>query len=111
MITITPKALTAIKDKIAKRENKNTFLRLGVKGSGCSGLSYVIEFDDNGQTDKDIVMIFDAGVQVLIDNKSIKYLDDTTLDYRKSLTKEGFNIINPNEISRCGCGASFEVKR
>lgn len=111
MINITDKAVKGILKKLSKRENKNAYLRLGVKGGvGCNGFSYVIEFDDNGPTAKDIAMIYDTGIQIVVDNKSIKYLDGMTLDYSSNLMKEGFEIRNPNEASRCGCGKSFNTK-
>jgi len=111
MINITPSSAKAIKQKLSKRENKNAYLRLGVKGSGCSGMMYVIEFDDEMPREKDIAMMYDTGIQVVVDNKSIKYLDGMTLDYSNNLMKQGFEIKNPNEASRCGCGKSFEPKQ
>ena len=112
MINLTDAAIEVIKAKLAKRENKNAFLRLGVKGSGCSGFTYVIEFDDKKQRENDVLFSFDEhNVQILIDKKSLQYLDGLTLDYKKTIMKEGFEITNPMEAEKCGCGKSFNIKK
>ena len=110
MITITPSAVKAIKQRLSRRDNKSAYLRLGVKASGCNGFSYLVEFDDEMPSVKDIAMMYDTGIQVVVDNKSIKYLYGMTLDYSNNLMKQGFEIKNPREASRCGCGKSFEPK-
>ena len=110
MINITASAVKAIKAKLSRRENKNAYLRLGVKASGCNGFSYVIEFDDEMPKEKDIAMVYDTGIQVVVDNKSIKYLDGMTLDYSSNLMKQGFEINNPLAGDHCGCGKSFSPK-
>jgi iron-sulfur cluster assembly protein len=82
-------------------------LRLGVKGGGCSGLSYAIGFDVQPR-DRDNIFEFD-GVRVFIDPKSFVYLKGMKLDYEETLMRQGFNFINPNSARSCGCGTSFSV--
>jgi iron-sulfur cluster assembly protein len=82
-------------------------LRLGVKGGGCSGLSYAIGFDTHPR-ERDRVFTFD-GVRVFVDPKSFVYLHGMTLDYEETLIRQGFNFINPNSARSCGCGSSFSV--
>lgn len=84
---------------------EKTFLRMGVKGGGCSGLSYLLEFDTAiGPHDKQ----FDIeGIKVVVDAKSYLYLNGTTLDYVAQELTGGFTFINPNAKSTCGCGTSF----
>ena len=85
----------------------NVFLRMGVKGGGCSGMSYALEFDsEKGPHDKE----FDIdGVKVVCDKKSYLYLTGTTLDYVKQELTGGFTFVNPQAKSACGCGESFSV--
>jgi iron-sulfur cluster assembly protein len=82
-------------------------LRLGVKGGGCSGLSYAIAFDTHPR-ERDRIFTFD-GVRVFVDPKSFVYLNGMTLDYEETLMRQGFNFINPNSTRSCGCGTSFSV--
>jgi iron-sulfur cluster assembly protein len=79
-------------------------LRVGVRGGGCSGLSYVFQLDTEREKD----LVFESGgVKVYIDPKSNLYLKDVTLDYEETLIRQGFNIVNPNANHTCGCGKSF----
>lgn len=82
-------------------------LRLGVKGGGCSGLSYVLAFDDV-QKEKDIVLE-KHGVKIFVDQKSMFYLSGTTLDFTDGLNGRGFVFNNPQAAKTCGCGSSFGV--
>ncbi len=82
-------------------------LRLGVKGGGCSGLSYVLAFDDI-QKEKDIVLE-KHGVKIFVDQKSMFYLSGTTLDFTEGLNGRGFVFNNPQAAKTCGCGSSFGV--
>ena len=110
MITINESALKHLKDLI-KEEGINTqthFLRVGVKGGGCSGLSYVMDFDDN-KTDMDEVVEVDNELKVVIDKKSVLYLFGTELQFSSGLNGKGFQWVNPNASRECGCGASFAV--
>ncbi|MGL4487317.1 MAG: iron-sulfur cluster assembly protein IscA [Yersinia sp. (in: enterobacteria)] len=104
----------SISDSAAQRvstflnhRGKGLGLRLGVKTSGCSGMAYVLEFVDE-MNDDDIVFE-DKGVKVIIDGKSMVYLDGTELDFVKEGVNEGFTFNNPNVSHACGCGESFNV--
>jgi len=107
-ITLTPKAIEAAKANLAKRGTPNAALRLGLRGGGCSGFSYVIEFDDDPPRARDRVFEFD-GLQVHVDPKSLIYLAGTVLDWEQTLMHQGFKFRNPNEKQGCGCGHSFSV--
>ena len=105
-VTLTDRAAEHVQRYIQKR-GKGVGLRLGVKTTGCSGLAYKLEFaDDIAPEDQ----TFEShGVRVLIDPKSLAYLDGTELDFVKEGLNEGFKFNNPNEKDRCGCGESFNV--
>jgi len=90
-----------------ENRGKGVGLRLGVKTSGCSGMAYVIEFAD--EIDSDDKVFEDKGVKVLVDPKSLVYLDGTEVDYSKEGLNEGFKFNNPNTKDSCGCGESFTV--
>ena len=108
-LQVTPSAVNRIRAILAK-ENISTQeggLRLGVKGGGCSGLSYSISFDSHPR-ERDRIFTFDD-VRVFIDPKSFVYLHGMTLDYEETLIRQGFNFINPNSTRSCGCGSSFSV--
>lgn len=97
------------KKRLAQRGTPGAAIRLGVRGGGCSGFSYVIEFADDPPRDRDIV--YDAdGVRFYVDKKSFVYLAGSVLDFEKTLVFQGFKFKNPQEASRCGCGHSFQVK-
>ena len=82
-------------------------LRLGIKTTGCSGLAYVIEYADELQPED---QVFEShGVKVIVDQKSLVYIDGTQLDYTKEGLNEGFKFDNPNVKDECGCGESFTV--
>ena len=112
-ITVTPRAVEAIKKQIQKRGVANTALRLGIRGGGCSGFSYVIEFHDGEPRPKDNVYDFVAEdgtpVRVVVDKKSLVFLNGTSLDWEQTLMQQGFKFVNPNEKTSCGCGHSFTV--
>jgi iron-sulfur cluster assembly protein len=112
-IEVTPKAVEAIKKQIAKRNVPETSLRLGIKGGGCSGFGYVIEFHDGAPRSRDRVFDYTAAdgtpVRVVVDPKSLIYLNGTVLDWEMTLMNQGFKFINPQEKSSCGCGHSFSV--
>jgi iron-sulfur cluster assembly protein len=105
-ITLTPAAAERVRTFIDKRGN-GVGLRLAVKTTGCSGMAYVMEFAD--QVEDDDVVFEDQGVKVLINPKSLVYLDGTELDYAKEGLNEGFKFNNPNVKDMCGCGESFNV--
>ena len=106
-LALTDKAKTQVKKLLEEQKLENVFLRMGVKGGGCSGLSYSLEFDNEiGPHDKK----FDIdGVQVVCDKKSYLYLNGTTLDYVTQGLTGGFTFLNPQAKSSCGCGTSFSA--
>ena len=105
-VTLTEAAAKHVQKYLARR-GKGVGLRLGVKTSGCSGMAYKLEFADQVAPDDKVWESF--GVKVLVDEKSLPYLDGTELDYTREGLQEGFKFHNPNEKSRCGCGESFQI--
>ncbi len=105
-ITMTEQAAKHVSNFITKR-GKGLGLRLGVRTSGCSGMAYTIEFAD--EIGADDLQFESHGVKVLIDAKSLPYLDGTELDYTREGLNEGFKFNNPNVKNACGCGESFNV--
>ena len=105
-VTLSESAARHVSNFIAKR-GKGFGIRLGVKTSGCSGMAYKLEFVD--QTEDEDEVFESHGVKVVIDPKSLAYLDGTELDFVKEGLNEGFKFHNPNERDRCGCGESFRV--
>ena len=105
-VTLTEAAAKHVQKYLARR-GKGVGLRLGVKTSGCSGMAYNREFADQREPDDKVWESF--GVKVLVDEKSLPYLDGTELDYTREGLQEGFKFHNPNEKSRCGCGESFQI--
>ena len=83
------------------------FIRVGVKGGGCSGLSYVMDFDTELKEDDKVFE--DKGIKIVVDKKSFLYLVGTELDYAGGLNGKGFSFINPNASRTCGCGESFSI--
>jgi iron-sulfur cluster assembly accessory protein len=107
MITLTPKAVLKVKEIMAAQDPVPSALRLGVKGGGCSGFSYSMQFDnEKGMMDKSFE--FD-GLTLLVDATSFMYLDGVTVDYLETLEGSGFKFDNPNVKSTCGCGSSFNA--
>jgi iron-sulfur cluster assembly protein len=105
-VVLTEKAAKQVK-KLMAEQSGPVFLRMGVKGGGCSGLSYSLEFDNEvGKHDKK----FDIdGVPVVVDTKSYLYLNGTTLDFVTEGLQSGFTFVNPQAKSTCGCGTSFSA--
>jgi iron-sulfur cluster assembly protein len=112
-ISVTTGAANAIQKQIQKRGVPDTSLRLGIRGGGCSGFSYAIEFHDGPPRARD--RVFDVPttdgktVRVVVDPKSLVYLAGMTLDWEQTLVRQGFKFVNPNEKTSCGCGHSFTV--
>jgi iron-sulfur cluster assembly protein len=104
-VELSPAAVQRVKEIQVEQSLPEAFLRMGVKGGGCSGLSYNLEFDtEKGKHDK----LFEVdGVKVVVDLKSYLYLNGSTLDYVKQGLTGGFTFINPKAKSSCGCGSSF----
>ena len=105
-ITLTESAAGHVQKSLAKR-GKGVGLRLGVRTSGCSGLAYKLEFAD--QVNPDDVQFESHGVRVVVDPKSLQYIDGTVLDYTREGLNEGFKFSNPKVKDECGCGESFNV--
>ncbi|MGW8248416.1 MAG: iron-sulfur cluster assembly protein IscA [Acidiferrobacterales bacterium] len=105
-ITVTDNAAKRIRTFLDKR-GKGIGLRLGIKTTGCSGLAYVLEFVDEPNPED---QVFESqGVKIIVDPKSLVYIDGTELDYGKEGLNEGFKFENPNVKDQCGCGESFTV--
>lgn len=105
-ITLTENAADRIRQFMSQR-GKGVALRLGVKTTGCSGMAYVMEYAD--RIEDDDVVFEDHGVRVIINPKSLVYLDGTELDFAREGLNEGFKFNNPNVKDMCGCGESFNV--
>ena len=106
MITLTETAAQHVRNFMAKR-GKGVGLRVGVRTSGCSGMAYTLEFVD--ETLPEDITFESYGVTVLIDPKSLTFLDGTELDFAREGLNEGFKFNNPNVKNSCGCGESFNV--
>ncbi len=107
LVTLTEAAVAEVKRLMDVQDLTEGGLRLGVKGGGCSGLSYTINFDDKiGEFD---TVCEQDGVKVLVDAKSAIYLEGMQLDYQKDLVSGGFKFLNPNASKTCGCGESFSA--
>lgn len=105
-VTLTERAATHVSSFIAKR-GKGIGLRLGVRTTGCSGLAYKLEYADSVNPED---LTFEShGVKVVVDPKSLPYLDGTELDFAREGLNEGFKFNNPNVKDECGCGESFNV--
>ena len=105
-ITLTAPAAKQVARQIAKR-GAGVGVRLGVTTSGCSGLSYKLEYVD--ELAPEDVVFESEGVKVIVDPKSLAYLDGMSLDFVREGLNEGFKFNNPNERDKCGCGESFRV--
>ena len=105
-VTLTEGAAKHVAKYLEKR-GKGIGLRLGVRTSGCSGVAYKLEFAD--MAGQDDIECESHGVRVLVDPKSLPYIDGTELDYTREGLNEGFKFNNPNVKDACGCGESFSV--
>lgn len=110
MVTISNKALEHVIQLMTDSgvTTDTHFLRVGVKGGGCSGLSYTMDFDNKIEDTDDVVEV-DNGLKVVIDKKSVLYLYGTQLTYSDGLNGKGFQWENPNASRTCGCGESFAL--
>jgi iron-sulfur cluster assembly protein len=108
MISVTDKAKEKISELLLQDgRNEHHNVRVSVKGGGCSGLMYDLDFDDKINPADQVFE--DKGVKILVDKKSLLYLLGTTLDFSDGLNGKGFQFINPNASRTCGCGESFSV--
>jgi iron-sulfur cluster assembly protein len=105
-ISLTPAAAERVRTFIASR-GKGLGLRLGVRKTGCSGFAYVVNYADDAQAQD---LVFEAqGVKIIVDPKSLSYIDGTEVDFVKQGLNEAFRFRNPNIKGECGCGESFNV--
>ena len=108
MIQLSENAKKAVLKYKAEEGKPDAYLRVGVKGGGCSGFSYDVRLDD--KIDEKVDRTYDCeGVKVVCDVKSLLYLTGMTLDYTQEMLGGGFKFINPNATGTCGCGTSFAV--
>jgi iron-sulfur cluster assembly protein len=105
-ITLTEKAAEHVRNFMAKR-GKGVGLRVGVRTTGCSGMAYKLEFVDAENADD--IRFESHGVRIMVDPKSLPYIEGTELDYTREGLNEGFKFRNPNVKDECGCGESFNV--
>jgi iron-sulfur cluster assembly protein len=105
-VTLTEKAANHVQSFLARR-GKGVALRVGVRTSGCSGMAYKLEFAD--AVEPSDLQFESHGVRVVVDPKSLPYVDGTELDYTREGLNEGFKFTNPNVKDECGCGESFNV--
>ncbi len=108
-ITLTPEAAAFVKERLEKEGRPGASLRVGVRGGGCNGLTYVLDYTDEPPRPRDLVYDF-HGTRVLVDNRSIAYIDGSTIVYERSLMFTGLKFKNPLEATTCGCGETFSVK-
>lgn len=106
LVRLSPEAGVKVRS-LAEREGKGEFLRLGISGGGCNGLSYKMKF--TAEPKRGDIMVESAGARVLVDTKSALYLKGTELDYSSALVAGGFKFSNPNAKASCSCGESFSV--
>ena len=105
-VTMTQSAATHVQNFLTKR-GKGVGLRLGVKTTGCSGMAYKLEYADTIEAEDQVFEAF--GVKLIVDPKSLPYIDGTELDFTREGLNEGFKFNNPNVKDECGCGESFTV--
>ena len=109
MVSVTDKAVAEIKKAAAGRATPPKGLRVGIRGGGCTGFSYLFEWSDTEPRPEDKVLSFEDGkVRVFIDPKSFIYLDGSTLEYQTTMMGRGFKFTNPNVKGTCGCGESVQ---
>jgi iron-sulfur cluster assembly protein len=108
-IEVSEKAVENIKRFMETEEKPDAVVRVGVRGGGCSGLSYVLQFESESTIGLNDHVIEKDGARIVVDKKSIVYLAGTTLDYQDGLMGKGFVFQNPNARQSCGCGESFSL--
>ncbi len=108
MINVTDSAKEKIV-RLLKNRGKGQGIRIGVKTTGCSGLAYTLEYVDEYTSEPGVTNFAQPEFVVLVDQKSLAYLNGLTVDWVKKGLNEGFEFVNPNERDRCGCGESFRI--
>ena len=108
MITVTDTAAKKVKQNLERR-GKGVGIRLGVRTTGCSGLAYTLEYVDSYTAEEGVTNFAQPDFVVLIDAKSLAYLQGLIVDWARNGLNEGFEFRNPNERDKCGCGESFRV--
>ncbi|MCW5942524.1 MAG: iron-sulfur cluster insertion protein ErpA [Fimbriimonadaceae bacterium] len=108
MITLTERAACELKELMIQENKASAYLRVWVAGGGCSGLSYGMALDD-GQPEEGDQAFESEGVRLLVDDLSLKYMAGASVDYIDDAMGGGFKIENPNAVSSCGCGSSFQA--
>lgn len=104
-ITFTPSAIEEIK-RLMKEQEEGKFLRVGVKGGGCSGMSYLLGFEEKGEKDE---FFFIDGISCIINPAHLIYLNNMEINWEGGLNARGFTFNNPNASTTCGCGSSFGI--
>ncbi|MEI5907828.1 iron-sulfur cluster assembly accessory protein [Bacillus spongiae] len=107
VVYITEAASYQVKDMMKQNEEEGAYLRVAVKGGGCSGLSYGMGFEH--EVSKEDVQLEQHGIKIIVDKSSAAILNGTKIDYKQSMMGGGFTIDNPNAIASCGCGSSFKT--
>ena len=108
LVSLTPTAAAKVKELMAEEPEDSLVLRVAIQGGGCSGFQYGLGFD-SGAAEGDHELLLE-GVRVVVDPFSAPYLQGATIDYLNGLQQSGFKIDNPNAVSSCGCGHSFQVE-
>lgn len=108
-ITLTEEAASFVRKRLEKEGRPGASLRVGVRGGGCNGLMYVLDYTDDPPRARDLVYEF-FGTRVLVDSRSVEYIDGSTIVYENTLMFQGLKFKNPLEASACGCGETFSVK-
>lgn len=108
-VRLTPNAVEYAKARRAELGQSKAALRVGVRGGGCAGLTYVTEFTADEPRPRDRVYDYD-GLRVYVDERSLRYIAGSVIDYEKTLMHQGFKWKNPLQASSCGCGMTFSVK-
>jgi iron-sulfur cluster assembly protein len=106
LLTLTPVAAAKVKELLAEETDETLVLRIAIQGGGCSGFQYGLGFDSVAEGDVELEL---EGVPVVVDPFSAPYLQGTTIDFLNTIQESGFKIDNPNAVSSCGCGHSFQV--
>ena len=107
-VEITEKALKEVRTIIEEQENETNVLRVGVVAGGCSGFQYNLGFvEDSEVTEDDYTLKEEEDFKVVIDKKSLLYMDGTVVDFHDDINQRGFTFTNPNAKTSCGCGSSF----